>query len=159
MKKGGGMREPEGQEPLKPPAKPAAPIKLKGIVIDEDKAKYAGNWKSGNMNPVTGKAYRTDDNKDKGKKSVTFQLTVPKPGEYRIVLLYTPFTNRASNTPVTVTIGDKSKTVKINQKTAKDGGAVIGTFKIEKKAELVVSNKDTNGYVIVDGVQLLAAGE
>ena len=38
----------------------------------------------------------------------------------------------------------------------KPSSLVLGTFKIDKAATLTVSNKGTDGHVIVDGVQLVA---
>jgi len=51
-----------------------------------------------------GPAYRHDGNTGKGEKSARFTLAVPKPANYTVLLLYPALGNRASNTPVTLTI-------------------------------------------------------
>lgn len=149
MKKGGGMREPPGKLGSKP----------KGIVIDETKAELVGDWSLGEMRQVLGPAYRHDGNTGKGEKIARFKLTVPRRADYRVILLYSAFSNRASSVPVALTVNGREHSFQVNQKVAKEGGYVLGRFKIDKTAELVVSNKDTDGYVIVDGVQLLEASE
>ncbi len=147
MSKSGGMREPKG----------LLGSELKGIVVDDTDAEFSGDWVPGAMTPVTGPKYLHDGNTGKGEKRARFVLTVPKPGSYTVVLLYSPFRNRASNTPVALTIGGESHSFRVNQKRARNGGHALGTFQIETTAELVVSNDGADGYVIVDGVQLLAS--
>ena len=145
-----GMREPPGTPVTSP----------KGIVIDEKKAELTGNWVAGDQKQVAGPEYRHDGNDGKGEKRARFTLSVPKPADYKVILLYPAFGNRASNTPVTLTIDGQDKVFSVNQKRAEDGGHLLGTFRIAKTAKLVVSNQDTDGYVIVDGVQLVeAAGD
>ncbi|HLQ45355.1 MAG TPA: hypothetical protein VK137_11540, partial [Planctomycetaceae bacterium] len=66
--------------------------------------------------------------------------------------------NRATNVPITVTSADGDKTVKLNQKEAtKEGFRSIGQFEFEatQPAKIVISNAETDGYVIVDAVQLI----
>ena len=148
MKPDGTMREPAGAVGPQP----------KGIVMDDSKAELAGQWKAGIYNPLVGPGYIHDDNRDKGKKSARFAITVPRAGSYHVVLLYPPGENRATNTPVTVRVdGDTSEHV-VNQRTARDGGRRLGTFAVKKSIEVTVSNTGTDGYVIVDGVQVLEDG-
>ena len=145
MRKGGGMREPAGM---------AGPG-LEGTVVDDIKAELTGEWKAGIYKPACGTGYQHDDNTDKGRKSARFVLTVPKPGKYSVIFLYPASHNRAGNTPVTLTIDGETRSFIVDQKIARNGGRELGTFPVEKTAELVVSTRDTDGYVIVDGVQLL----
>ena len=46
-------------------------------------------------------------------------------------------------------------TVKVDEK-EKSGAAVLGTFALAKgrSVSIAISNKDTDGYVVADGVQL-----
>ncbi len=67
--------------------------------------------------------------------------------------------NRATNVPVTITSADCEKTVKLDQKKeTKDGFRSFGGFRFDpsQPAKVVISNTGTDGYVIVDAVQLVA---
>ncbi len=147
MRKGGGMWEPHGESERE---------NLRGVVIDDAGARFTGDWANGAWKPVVGSGYRHDGDSSKGEKIASFTLNVAKPGKYKVVLLYVPGDNRSSNTPVKLTIGDLQESFVVNQKVAAAGGKVLGTFNIDKTATLTVSNKDTDGHVIVDGVQLVA---
>jgi predicted RecA/RadA family phage recombinase len=59
--------------------------------------------------------------------------------------------------PVAVQIGDVvAKTVIVDQRT-KGSSASLGVFALPKGTEtsVIISNRDTDGYVVADGVQLL----
>ncbi len=76
-------------------------------------------------------------------------------------LAYTPNPNRATNVPVTVEGAEGRKTVTVNQKVAPplDKAFVsLGTYRftVDRPAVVTVSNEGTNGYVIIDAVQVLA---
>ena len=43
-----------------------------------------------------GDGYRTDDNKDKGSKTITFTPKIPKSGRYEVRFAYPPMANRAN---------------------------------------------------------------
>jgi hypothetical protein len=73
------------------------------------------------------------------------------------VLHFPPHPNRATNVPVTIEIsGAAARTMKVNQQD-KAGRASLGTFQLArgKGITITISNMDTDGYVIADGVQLL----
>ena len=75
-------------------------------------------------------------------------------------IAYAATTNRAANTPVTIHTKDGPKTILIDQRKAPpDDGLFLslGTFDLEPgTARIVVSNTDTDGYVVIDAVQLIA---
>lgn len=86
---------------------------------------------------------------------VTFQIDVPQPGEYQVRLVYAARNNRSSKTPVTVSAGETEHQVTVDQRKATAGGWSLGRFQINDSLTVKVSNRDTDGYVIVDGVQVL----
>ncbi len=143
----GTMREPDWALGLQP----------KGIVVDDTKAELTGKWVAGIYKPILGAGYVHDDNELKGQKSARFKVAVPKSGRYRVNLLYREADNRATNVRVAISVDGKKSEHIVNQKIAKDGGQCLGTFAIKKDAEVTVSNAGSDSYVIVDGVQLLAA--
>jgi hypothetical protein len=72
---------------------------------------------------------------------------------------YTANPNRATNVPVTVEHAEGKSTVELNQR--KEPGlekafASVGTFDFKTaKAVVEIANAGTDGYVIVDAVQLI----
>ncbi|MDB5321043.1 MAG: hypothetical protein JWN40_2674 [Phycisphaerales bacterium] len=133
---------------------------LAGIVVDDTKAKLTGEWGKGS-GPGIDEGYLHDMNQDKGKKSARFEITVPQEGRYEVRLAYTPNPNRATNVPVTVEGSEGKKTVTVNQKLAPslDKAFVsLGTYRftVDRPAVVIVSNEGTNGFVIIDAVQVLA---
>jgi hypothetical protein len=137
------------------------PKKLPGIVQDDDAAAKNGGWtKSSSIGGYVGSQYLHDGNEFKGQKSVTFKLLLPKPGTYEVRLAYTANPNRATNVPVTIHHAKGESTVSINQKVdpAIDKAFhSLGRFTFDKEAIVIVSNDRTDGYVVVDAVQILPA--
>ncbi len=145
-----------GQSGGNPGSEPA--VKLPGILLDDPKAEKTGAWISGTLDPRVGGGYIHDGNANKGDMSVKWTFEAPEAGEYEFNLCFLPNPNRATNVPVEVKVGAETRGTKVNQKT--EGVAKLGTFALAKGASAVISlsNKDTDGHVIVDGVQVLKAG-
>lgn len=102
--------------------------------------------------------YVHDNNENKGECSITYTAQVNQAGDYEILLLSPPHSNRASNVPVTISINGEIKNVSVNQRPEKTKGfASLGKFSLLKAASVRVtlSNRDTDGYVVADGLQLL----
>ncbi len=133
--------------------KPAKP--LPGQVTDDTEAQIAGSWTSGRLSPVCGPAYLHDGNNGKGEKSATFKINVPEPGIYQVRLLYVVSANRSTMTPVTVSVGEEENQISVNQREGTEGGSSLGNFHINDAVTVTVSNRNTDGFVVVDGVQLL----
>jgi hypothetical protein len=91
---------------------------------------------------------------------VTFTPNIPKAGEHEIFLVFTPHSNRATSVPVSVTTIDGTNSITlVNQRT--QSVASLGKFKLAagKSVTVQVSNKDTKGYVVVDGLQIVPEGQ
>jgi len=136
-----------------PPAQPAEP--LAGLVLDDAAAETTGVWTSGALAPVCGPTYLHDGNNGKGEKTVTFEVRVPKPGDYQVNFLYVANPNRSTTTRVTVSLGDVKKEIVVNQRESDGIGKSLGTYRIADAVTVTVSNHETDGFVVVDGVQLL----
>jgi hypothetical protein len=80
---------------------------------------------------------------------------VPQPGTYEVRLLYVASANRSTKTPVTVSAGEGKKEITVNQREGTALGTSLGNFPISDSLMVTVSNRDTDGFVVVDGVQLL----
>jgi hypothetical protein len=133
---------------------------LKGIVVDAKQAKLTGEWPRGSLAAGVDGDYFHDGDQAKGEKSARFEVKVPADGEYEVRLAYVAHSNRASNTPVTINFAGGSKTVSVDQKAtpAIEGLFVsLGKYRFTAGdgAVVTVSNKGTEGHVIVDSVQLL----
>lgn len=138
--------------------------KLPGIVADDSDAQRNNQWsESSSVAGFVGKWYLHDADEAKGSRSVKYELPVKEAGRYEVRISYTPNPNRATNVPVTIETADGPVTKLVNQKKAPpiDGSWVslgVHAFKAGK-AIVVIANKDTDGHVIADAVQLLSAKE
>lgn len=136
----------------------AAPAPLNGILIDDAETKKIGEWNSSSaVAPRIGASYVHDNNANKGALSVSFAPEIHSAGEYQLFLVFTPHANRASNVPVTITTtGGTEKSVTVNQRRG-DGLASLGKFRLSlgKSLTVAISNRNTDGFVVVDGLQLV----
>lgn len=145
------------------PTPPLNADSLPGVVVDDAQAEATGKWAhASSIAPYVGSGYLHDDNEGKGSKTVRFVLKTNKPGRYDVRLSYSPHGNRATNVPVVIKDAKGEHKVEVNQreKPSADGPfRSLGVFQASADApiEVVVSNKDTNGHVIVDAVQALPA--
>ncbi len=135
------------------------PQTLDGIVVDDEAATRTGfDAMSHSIGPFVASGYRHDENTDKGHQSIQFPLTIQVAGVYEVRIAYTPNPNRATNVPVVIRAGDKSYTVKANQRLPIEQGAfmTIGKYDFAVGEALIeFSNAETDGYVVVDAVQLV----
>lgn len=135
--------------------------KLSGIVLDNEAAELTGRWISSRIQPpLVGMTYQHDNNADRGRKTAVFAPKIPAAGEYEVRLLYPCHGNRATNATVTVHSADGHKTITVDQRQPVLVDRVpraLGVFRFAAgtKGRVVVSNKDADGYVVVDGVQFV----
>ncbi|MCX5675446.1 MAG: FAD-dependent oxidoreductase, partial [Planctomycetota bacterium] len=110
--------------------------------------------------PFIADGYLTDGNTGKGAKSICFRPNLAKAGTYEVRLAYTALKNRATNVPVTITTPRGSKTVQVNERQEPEVGGLfhsLGKFELDAgdATSIVISNAGTDGYVVVDAVQIL----
>lgn len=134
---------------------------LPGIVLDNEAAEFTGSWVSSSIQPpLVGATYQHDNNTDRGRKRAMFTPEIPATGKHEVRLLYTCHENRATNASVTIHSADGEQTVTVNQRQPVLVDRVpraLGVFRFDAgtKGNVVVSNKDADGYVVVDGVQFV----
>lgn len=147
--------------PPLPPAPPKAvnvdPATLPGIVLDDSTAEKQGDWQSStNFRPHVGTGYLHDGDSTKGSASIVFRTEIPKAGRYEIRLAYSPHATRATNVPLTIA---GQQPIIVNQREPLDAGSPFRTLATldlpAGPTTITISNKDTDGFVIVDAVQLL----
>lgn len=131
---------------------------MKGTVVDDLQATLLGNWGTSTaLGKFVGASYRHDGNDNKGRMTAEFSAKL-KPGRYDVRIAYSPGSNRATNVPVTIHHSGKTTKAVLNQKTKPENDnltSTVGTFSFDGLGKVVISNADTNGYVIVDAVQFL----
>ena len=136
-----------------------APDDLEGVVLDDVKAEFTGSWqRSVASKKFVGLGYRHDGNAGDGKGTARFAAKLPKAGRYQVRFGYTPNANRASNVQVEVQHAGGSETFNVNQKQLppEDGlFLTLGVFEFQAgtPAVVTVSNREADGYVVVDAVQ------
>jgi hypothetical protein len=134
---------------------------LPGLVVDDEQAEKRGEWsKSTSVAGFVGAQYLHDNNDRKGELSATYRFGLSRPGQYEVRIAYTPNANRATNVPVIVRHAGGETTARINEKTPPAIDKLfqsVGKFVFEKEAIVVIGNAGTDGYVVIDAVQLLPA--
>jgi len=130
-----------------------------GTFLDDAQGVAAGHWAQSTWGKTyIGEGYAHDANADKAGKSLRFDLDMIKPGRYELRLAYSAFTNRASNVAVTITTPDGPKTVRIDQrKPPRIDGLLqpLGTFELDAKSRVTITAAGTDGYVVVDALQIV----
>lgn len=143
------------------PAAPGIdPTKLTGIVLDDAAAKKEGAWQvSTNFRPYIGAGYVHDGEAEKGTLKLTFVANVPEAGKYDLRLAYSPHETRASAVPVTVRSGERETALSVDQRLALDANdrfRTIATLDLPAgETTIVFENRDTDGFVVIDAIQLL----
>lgn len=144
---------------LKPGPLPVA--ELPGIVVDDSEAKLIGNWKHSTVfKTFIGQGYISDQNRDKGSLTATFQPRMIEAGRYEVRLAYIASSDRETKVPVTILHADGETTVKVDQTEPPpiDGRWVsLGTYRFEANGEgyVLISNTETTDFVTADAVQFL----
>lgn len=137
------------------------PGSLPGIVIDDNQATLSGFSAGGaHVGPFVGAGYRHDGDLDKGHHVARFAIEVPETGKYDVRVGYSAYPNRATNVPVTIVHAGGEAQTSVNQRQAAaiDGlFQSVGQFLFEtgQSYRVEISNRDTDGHVIVDAVQLV----
>ena len=135
------------------------PKTLPGLVVDDEAAEKTGTWSSSSsVGGFVGTAYLHDDNAQKGDLTATFRVKVPQPGVYEVRFAYTPNANRATNVPITVEHAGGKAQLTVNERQVpaiERRFHVLGTYRFENQAVITLANANTDGYVVLDAVQLV----
>jgi hypothetical protein len=135
------------------------PRRLPGIVLDDTQAEATGIWSRSTFSrPYIQAGYQHDGNAEKGARSLRFTPKLPGPGKYEIRFAYQAETNRASNTPVTIRTSQGDRTILINQRVRPPIDNLfrsLGVFELDATFTITITNAGTDGFVVVDAVQLL----
>jgi hypothetical protein len=142
------------------PPKPVSHLKsldkFSGILVDDEKATFTGDWTRSNLLMGLGEGFRHDGAVGDGKATAKFTAKLPKPGRYEVQVAYVGNSNRAGNIPVTVTSKDGEKQTTVDQKKAPtiEGAFVsLGKFEFDTEGSVTITNKGTVGHVVADAVR------
>ena len=145
--------------------KDIAVAKLPGIVLDDAKAELKGHWtRSTNFKPHVGAGYVHDDKRADGQSTATFRLKVPKTAKYDLRLAYSAHETRATKVPITVGNGKMKVELLADQTKPLPKDSLfrsVGTVTLssEEETTITLSNQGTDGFVILDAIQLVEVGE
>ena len=135
--------------------------KLKGIIVDDSKAKTTGSWSQSSAHDrFVGFSYRHDYDARDGLATAIYETTLPKAGSYEVRLGYTHNKNRSTKVKVTIDHAGGTETVTVNQRKKPAHSGLLhslGKFEFddESAAKVTVTNEGSDGYVVIDAVQFL----
>ena len=141
------------------------PKTLPGIVLDDSDAELTGTWKHSTNFPVyVGTGYVHDDSAGDRKATATFRFTVPADGNYELRMAYSAHPTRATKVPAEIVCGETKTTIFVDQTQPLPQGKhfrKVGTVALRRDSETTITlgNSGTNGFVIVDALQLIPLPE
>ncbi len=137
------------------------PKTLPGIVLDDAQAEIKGPWnRSSNFKPHIGAGYLHDDKRGDGQSSAVFRFKTPKSGKYDLRMAYSAHETRATKVPLMIQSGGRRKDIFVDQTQslpAKEAFRGIGVIELAADVEttITISNFGTEGFVILDALQLI----
>ena len=138
------------------------PKTLLGIVLDDAQAELKGPWShSSNFKPHLGTGYLHDDKLGDGSCVAVFRVQVPQSGRYDLRMAYSAHETRATTVPLTIQNGENAVELLVDQTQPLPAGEAfrsIGKVELQKSREttLTIRNANTDGFVILDALQLVA---
>ena len=140
------------------------PKSLGGILLDDADATLTGHWAgSKNFKPYVGSGYIHDGARADGKSIATFKFTAPETGRYEIRMAYSAHSTRAKKV-IEIKSGAHKVSLTVNQTMTMLPGKsfrAIGSVQLlaDMESVLTVTNQDTDGFVILDAIQLVPLTE
>ncbi len=137
------------------------PKTLPGIVLDDAQAELKGPWsRSSNFKPHIGTGYLHDDARGDGLSCAIFRFKAPKAGKYDLRMAYSAHETRAKNVQVTIQNGRRKTEFTVDQTHPLPKGDAfrsVGAVTLDSSGEtaITITNIGTDGFVILDALQLL----
>ena len=141
------------------------PKTLQGIILDDTDAKLEGEWKqSSSFKPYINSGYVHDDKRGDGHSTATFSFRVPKSGKYDLHIAYSAHETRAKKVPITIESGSEKTTLTFDQTQPLSAGnpfrsAGVIQLSADGETKIIISNTGTEGFVILDALQLIHLAE
>jgi hypothetical protein len=133
------------------------------IILDNEstsRVTITGPWSvSSSGSGFFGSSFLTDDNTDKGTKSVRYNPNFEFSGDYFVYARWTKAADRATNVPIDIVSGNNSTTVRVDQRnTGGSGWVLLGKFHFNQgtAGSVTIRTTGTNGVVIADAIRFLS---
>ncbi len=137
------------------------PKTLPGIVLDNEQAELKGEWShSSGFKPHIGTGYLHDDKRADGQSIAIFRFNAPTSGKYDLRMAYSAHETRATKVPLTIESGGHTTQLTVDQTKPLPAGEAfrsIGTVELNGETTITLTNKETDGFVILDALQVLPA--
>jgi hypothetical protein len=138
------------------------PKTLPGIVLDDKQAELKGEWShSSGFKPHIGTGYLHDDKRGDGESVAVFRFKAPETARYDLRMAYSAHETRATKVPLTIQNGKTVVELFVDQTQPLPAGEAFRSIdKVELQKDLettiTIRNADTDGFVILDALQLVA---
>jgi hypothetical protein len=139
------------------------PKTLPGIVLDDEQAELKGEWsRSSGFKPHIGTGYLHDDKRADGDSVAVFRFKAPETARYDLRMAYSAHETRATKVPLTIQNGKTIVEFFVDQTQPLPAGEAfrsLGKVELQKDLEttITIRNAETDGFVILDALQLLPA--
>lgn len=146
-------------------AKGIAPKTLEGIILDDTDAKLEGDRKhSSSFKPHINRGYVHDEQRGDGQSTASFRLKIPKSGKYDLRMAYSAHETCAKNAPIIIESDGQRTPLSFDQThplSAGDAFRSAGAIQLSANGEttITISNTGTEGFVILDALQLMMIAE
>ena len=129
-----------------------------GTIVDDTEAELLGPWrKSKRRSNHVGTNY-LGNSKGKGPHSIKWEAALPKPGTYEVRASFCGGEGLSKTAPYVIRHAKGETQVLIDQRTKPTIEGLwfpLGRFNFVANAEVSLTYKDTNGWVIADAVQFV----
>ena len=138
-----------------------APQSFGGVVVDGSMIQLEGQWtESSSLRPFVGQSYFHDGNGRKGLLRAKFPFVAPLDGLHEIKASFPSFANRTGGVMYEVTHDEGTSKILVDQRKPKVSGELwlsLGSFTFTKGEQysVTLSNEKTEGYVVVDAIQVI----
>ncbi|MEN3940725.1 FAD-dependent oxidoreductase [Prosthecobacter sp. SYSU 5D2] len=132
--------------------------KVAGILMDDDAARYTGQWREGGsqLGYLVGRGYHAIN----ADGTATFTPDIPVAGRYELRLLYVASDNRCDAAEIVIRSAEGEKKVTLNQREECLEESIprsLGVFEFAKgkSGSVKILARAKKGFVVVDGLQIV----
>ncbi|WP_028778736.1 DNRLRE domain-containing protein, partial [Shimazuella kribbensis] len=119
-----------------------------------------GTWSaSSSVAGAYGDSYQVSAASTTGADTFTWQPYFNESGDYKVEIFNVPASDRATNTPLTITHADGTTVKTVDQKNSAKGWVDLGTYRFKTgDTGKIVMNDKANGYVVADAIRFTKQG-
>ena len=134
-----------------------------GLVLDDQVAELEGTWiRSTRFKPYIGTGYVHDEQRSDGKSRATFRFKGPADGAFALRMAYSAHETRTKRLPIVVAGDGQEQRLTVDQTVPLQAGEAfrtVGQVRLRQGVDytLMLSNAGTDGFVILDALQLIPA--